>query len=336
MHRSIRATTSFPLACAALLASAAPAVAAPPPGEVSPEMVQRALGDLRKSLAAQCPAPRPRIAESAEANYPIHVDKWGKAGPRVILVHGGVQGRIGGGPETFDRQLPLSKKGWRLERLSRPGFGKSPSRGVDDMYADARAITGMITPGTNIVAHSWGGTEALLAAASAPEKIASFIIIEPAIGPMIGGPAPLANPAVVEDLKKRTIAQLAAKTPADSIRIFTSFMGDLSAEKTLAPGLQMTDEAAMEVGCNGLSARPASDADVQAALAKLKEHKVPVLVVTGGWSPMIDATGDAVARLAGGRHVVVKAPNHFVQYAGASEFNVVVDKFMRDAQRAKR
>lgn len=49
-----------------------------------------------------------------------------------------------------------------------------------------------------------------------------------------------------------------------------------------------------------------------------------------------DAAGDLVAKLTGGRHVIVKSPSHFVQLANAIEFNDVVDAFMRDAERVPR
>ena len=56
-----------------------------------------------------------------------------------------------------------------------------------------------------------------------------------------------------------------------------------------------------------------------------------MLVVTGGWSPSLDAVGEAVARATHGRHVIVRSPNHYVMLAGADAFNTVADAFMRAA-----
>ena len=63
---------------------------------------------------------------------------------------------------------------------------------------------------------------------------------------------------------------------------------------------------------------------------------IPVLVISGGWSPAYNAVGDLVAKLTGGRHVIVKSPSHFVQLASAGAFDQAVDAFMREAEQAPR
>lgn len=302
----------------------------------TPEMVEHALADQRKTLLAQCPPPAPRVPENEEARYPIHVDQWGGSGPEVLLIHGGVQGRIGGGPKTFDRQQALVNMGWSVERVSRPGFGESPSRGPDDMQPDARALAELIKPDTNVIAHSWGGTEALLAVARRPERVRSLILIEPAIAPMIGGPGVMHDPAVAADLKKRTIANLSARTPADFARTFSSQMGEMTPDVQLGPGPSMTDQDAAAFGCSVLNARMASTDDILAAIETVKKAHIPVLIVTGGWSPTFDATADVLARLLDGRHVIVRSPNHFVQYSNAEEFNTVASDFIRSADMRSR
>lgn len=302
-------------------------------GPITPAMVAKAMEDQHRTLLAQCAPPPPRLDPRAQRRFPMRVDRWGLRGDRVLLVHGGVQGRVGGGPATFDRQRALADKGWSLYRVTRPGFDGTPSWGPEDMTDDARALAALIVPGTNVIAHSWGGTEALLAAARRPRNVRSLVIIEPAIAPTIAGPAPLADPAVLADLKKRTITQLSAKTPGDFARVFALQMGEVAADDRLGPTL--TPELATEAGCNGLYAKMASSDEILAAIASLKAANVPVLIVTGGWSPSIDATGDVLARLIGGKHVIVRSPNHFVQYANAPEFNRVVADFMTAAHPKK-
>ncbi len=122
----------------------------------------------REALIAQCPPAPPRLPEADAARLPIHVTTWGASGPAVLIVHGGVQGGLGGGPSTFSKQEPLAQRGWRLQLVDRPGFGQSASRGVDDMQADAAWIADMLGDGANLIGHSWGGAEALLAAARRP------------------------------------------------------------------------------------------------------------------------------------------------------------------------
>jgi pimeloyl-ACP methyl ester carboxylesterase len=66
------------------------------------------------------------------------------------------------------------------------------------------------------------------------------------------------------------------------------------------------------------------------------QAKVPVLVISGGYSPAHDATAEVVARLTHGRHELVSAPNHFVQQSRPLQFNEVVDAFMRSADDARK
>ena len=47
------------------------------------------------------------------AGVPIHSVTWGGAGPRVVLVHGGVQGGSAGGERAFGAQRVLAAEGWR-------------------------------------------------------------------------------------------------------------------------------------------------------------------------------------------------------------------------------
>ena len=61
----------------------------------------------KTALLDQCPA----MSAAGTADAPIHVDKWGNRGPAVLLIHGGVQGKLGGGPSTFDRQEALADMG---------------------------------------------------------------------------------------------------------------------------------------------------------------------------------------------------------------------------------
>lgn len=84
------------LCCAAGAARSQPASG---PGEGG-AMTGAELAKRREALIAQCP-PVPVPSEADAAKLPIHVTRWGTEGPRVVLIHGGVQGRLGGGPATF-------------------------------------------------------------------------------------------------------------------------------------------------------------------------------------------------------------------------------------------
>ena len=60
--------------------------------------------------------------------------------------------------------------------------------------------------------------------------------------------------------------------------------------------------------------------------------EIPILVISGGWSPAFDAICRVVARLTNGRYETVRSPNHFPQMQNAEAFNALVDAFAREAE----
>ncbi len=279
------------------------------------------------SLAAQCPPPPP-TPENA-ASLPIHVERVGTDGPTVLIIHGGVQTGAGGGPLSFVNQRALAERGWQLAIVDRPGFGKSPSRGVDDMMADAVWIADMLGDGVHLIGHSWGGAEAFLAAARRPDAIRSLILVEPALQLLA-----LTDPAA--DTATRTAAaeivkpMLMAQSPADYGRNFIRTAG-VAGSATFSAG-EVDDATAERFGCALLQARMAPPPALHEAAQTIRAANIPVLAISGGWSPAFDAICQVVARLTNGRTVTVKSPTHFPQLENAEEFNRVVEAFMREAK----
>ena len=116
----------------------------------------------------------------------IHVERWGSAGPRVILVHGGVQGTSSAGHRNWRAQSDLGEQGWQLLVPDRPGHGNSPDPGrPDDAVADAEWVSDMAAEagagGAHLVGHSFGGLITLAAAARNPGAVKSLTLIEPAL-----------------------------------------------------------------------------------------------------------------------------------------------------------
>lgn len=296
------------------------------------------LAKRREALIAQCP-PVPAPSDAEAAKLPIHVTRWGTEGPRVVLIHGGVQGRLGGGPATFLGQQAWGGDGWRVELVDRPGFGQSPSRGVDDMERDAAWIADMLGDGANLIGHSWGGAEALLAAARRPEAVRSLVLVEPALSAIAeADPSLRDNPAVRAGAAQRARLLATAKTPAEYGAMFARMLGTAAdnADKATASASLGTDPAeAAGMGCALLQARMAPFDVLQRAIETVARAKVPVLVVTGGWNGGFDAAADVLAKLTHGRHLIVRSPNHFVQLANARDFNRDVGTFMREAGRAR-
>ena len=282
----------------------------------------------RAQLLKQCPAPPPSPSPAELYQYPLEVTRWGDVGTEVLIIHGGVQGGLGGGPQTFSAQQPLATRGWRLVLPSRPGFGKSRSRGVDDMVADAAWIAAMLpAEGAHLVGHSWGGAEALLAAARAPDRVRSLTLIEPALFPLLGlsgkGPKPGSKGSLLALL-------LHSNSPAGYARAFIDGMsrtGQPAAEHPAVQKMRDDPEAAQRAGCTLLQGKMASAGKMRHAARVLRKSGIPVLIITGGWNAEFDAVGDVVAKKTRGNHRIVDAPNHMVQQASANAVNVVLDEF---------
>jgi pimeloyl-ACP methyl ester carboxylesterase len=289
------------------------------------------------TLIKSCPPPVVP-SPSASANSPIHVTSWGTAGSRVLIIHGNVQSGlpIGGGPKSFAKQKVLGEHGWRLELPDRPGFGDSPSRGPDDQDADAAWIADMLSSGAHLWGHSFGGTEALLAAARRPDAVRSLVLIEPALWDLLeGDPLYRNRPDVQTDLDTRDQAIENAHSPGEYASMFmVSFQpGSGGAQETaLRAAVSIVPGLSKKIGCALLQAHYASDDEVRKDAATVAAAHIPVLVITGGWNPGRDAMGEVVARLTGGKHVVVRSPNHIVMASNPGDFNEVVESFMRDAE----
>ena len=306
-----------------------------PEGQGGAMPTQAEIAQHTQMLIAQCPTP-PALTESEADKLPIHVTHWGTEGPRVLIIHGGVQGGAGGGPATFAKQEVLSHEGLQLEVVDRPGFGQSPTRGVDDMERDSVWIANMLGNGANLIGHSWGGVEALLAAARRPEAVRSLILIEPALtGVLMSDPELRANPAVQAGGAQRIKLIMTAKTPADYGRGFIKMLGSAAEGNEVAARFNADEGLATRSGCALLQGRVASPAVTQKAIKTIAQAGVPVLIVTGGYSPAFEAAGDVLARLIGGRHITVTSPTHFVQFMNPDDFNREVVAFMRQADQAR-
>ena len=233
-------------------------------------------------LAAQCPAPRP--APQDGASLPIHVERVGSDGPAIIFIHGGVQTGAGGGPLSFAKQRALAERGWQLRFVDRPGFGKSLSRGVDDMMADAVWIADMLGEGAHLVGHSWGGADAFLAAARRPEAVRSLTLIEPALhGLALSHPA--IDPASRAAIGGMLEPLLTAQTPADYGRSFVRTAGVVGSSTSNAGVVD--DAMAERFGCALLQGRMAPPPALLHAAQTVTAAKIPTLVISGGWKPRL-------------------------------------------------
>jgi hypothetical protein len=76
-----------------------------------------------------------------------------------------------------------------------------------------------------------------------------------------------------------------------------------------------------------------SKATLQRELGAIKAAAIPLLVVTGGWSPAFEASSDVVAATGGGRRAVIQSEHHFPQLV-SDEFNQMLAAFMGESEAA--
>ena len=279
--RTVAATSVFTLA---LGFASAPAHAQQAPGGPPAGSPIAALQAKRTALLEQCPAQPPIAGATA---LPINVRRWGDAGPRVLMVHGGVQGGLGGGPSTFDAQEPLAARGWQIEVVDRPGFGRSPTRGPDDMEADAVWIADMLGGGAHLVAHSWGAAESLLAAARRPDAVKSLVLVEPALEALLPTDPGFKDDKVAQAALGQRLQQImGASTPAEYGVMFARSLGTAGtgtdSPNAVAAALAADPAQAARIGCSLLRARMASPQAFLQAANVVARAGIPVLVISGG------------------------------------------------------
>lgn len=253
----------------------------------------------------------------------IHLTRWGDSGPEVVLIHGSAQGSRVGGAEHFAGQQALSTLGWRLVVPDRPGHGRSPAPGrPDDAEADGAWVADLLGEGAHLVGHSFGGCVALAAAAERPDAVRSLTLIEPGMQKLA-----IDDPQVRRFVLKLVATILLSFSPERRAVRFAKLVG---IPEGIRGGSSREELRAMGRGIARLKV-PSADA-LRRELGVVREAGIPLLVVTGGWSPSFDAVGARVAEVGGGRHEIVAAPNHFPNLA--SGFNRALVSFMRHADAA--
>jgi len=257
----------------------------------------------------------------------MHLTTWGTTGPRVVMVHGGAQGTDYSADRHFAAQERLAERGFQLVLPDRPGHGRSASPGrPDDAELDGELVAELLGNSAHLVGHSFGGAVALAAAARRPAAVRSLTLIEPAMALLA-----MAHPAVREQGMALRELYTTAKSPIDVvvgfgkvIRIPPEVRGEVN-----PASLDRMGQGLLQLKL------PAPDV-LTKELETIKAAGIPLLVVSGGWSPAFEATCDEVARVGGGRRVVIASEHHFPNLV-SDEFNEVLAEFMTaaDAESAR-
>ena len=231
---------------------------------------------------------------------------------RLVLVHGSVTG----GALTWREQRPLEAR-FELVVLERPGFPPNPPVEHVDFEPDSVLVAELLRPGDHLVGHSYGGVVSLLAAARAPERVASLTVIEPpATRVALDDPAVAAFAAGAEELWKRGPSE-----PEAFLLTFLSAVGSsFQPPSPLPPELERAARTLM-------NERPPSEAEIP--LDALAAAPFPKLVVSGAHHPAFDAICDVLERELGAERAVLSGYGHTVQRH--PDFNAVLTDFVERA-----
>ncbi|NUO50400.1 MAG: alpha/beta hydrolase [Polyangiaceae bacterium] len=135
-------------------------------------------------------APPPRTTrfrlKTVDLDGPVAYADFGGEGPTLVLVHG-----LGGNHLNWLPAAPMLAKHARVLAVDLIGFGRTPAAGRGfGMDAQRQMLERFLEeiPGTPsvLVGNSMGGTLALQVAASAPDLVASAVLVSPALPPPEG------------------------------------------------------------------------------------------------------------------------------------------------------
>ena len=242
---------------------------------------------------------------------PLHVDVQGR-GPRTLWVHGAMDEPT----RTWQAQSDLAAR-WTLMRIARRGTPPSPPAEGNNYQADADDIVDLLDAPAHVVAHSYGCVGALLAAKRVPERVITLALIEPPLYQLM--PSDSEVMLVIERFEAlRRIESADDYLPA----FLATFLGGSPKRRPLSAEVRKLVELCMRE-------RPPWTA--QLPLDAIRESGLPVLVVSGGHSRLLELCADALARCLDphATRLVLPGAGHAVQRLGKT-FNDELEQFWRE------
>ncbi|CCG02353.1 alpha/beta fold hydrolase [Blastococcus saxobsidens] len=243
----------------------------------------------------------------------LRAERWGDAGPTVVLVHGSLSSAAA----AFGEQQVLADR-YRLIAPYRRGYSPSPATDRIDPDRDAEDILELLGDGAHLVGTSMGGVVAMRAAALAPEKVWSLTVIEPPALPNAAGHSEA--DALIDGLR----THWEQNGDADLETFVDGFLKVLGVSMQLPSPLP--PPLAEAVG-NLKTERPW---ETGVPLEKLAAAPFPKLVVTGGGTPGFEDVADVLAEKLPGKRVLFDGSPHAVQRIG-ERFNNELRNFLSSA-----
>ncbi len=217
-------------------------------------------------------------------------------GPEVLLVHGGAS------PATTWSGLASLSQRWTLRFVHRRGYPPSPEpRGRQDFDVDAADLVPLLESRPHVVAHSYGGVGAVIAATQRPAQIRSLTLIEPALFLDFEDP----EAARFRRMAEAVLTQGLETDPA-TLREFLRIAGAPVDDGPLSEDVKRGVRRAHGI-------RSPFEADP--ALDVLRRAGVPSLIVSGDHMPVMERAADALATALGASRVVAPGAGHFVAEA---------------------
>lgn len=236
----------------------------------------------------------------------MHVETLG-SGPRVVLVHGSVTN----GAITWLEQRPLAER-FTLVVVNRSGYPPGLPLPHIDFDVQASELIEVLEPGDHLVAHSYGGVVALLAAPRT--ELGSLTVIEPPAFGLARG-----RPAVEEFLAS---FYEAPRDPRGYLEFFLPLVHSAyELPDPLPPAIEAGARAA-------LAERPPHEAQIP--LDELAATSFPKLVVSGAHSAAFDAVADVLEERLGAERAVLGGTGHSIPRAHP-DFNRVLEEFLARA-----
>lgn len=230
---------------------------------------------------------------------------------RAVLVHGGVTA----GQETWQAQQPLAAR-YQLVTPDRQGYAVDAPDGRDDPESDAATIGGLLGDGAHLVGYSMGGLVAMLAASRNPTAVLSLVLVEPVAFDLVRG-----RPDAEEFIQAYDGLRSSTEDPEAFLRSFLVFFGADADEVAGIPD-PMPEPMRKAAVAQFTGVAPW---DVRTPVRELAAARLPIVVVSGGHSEMLDAICDSLAELVGARRVTIAGAGHAAQFTGAP-FNSLLEQ----------
>ena len=248
------------------------------------------------SRAADLPMPAAAPSRDREIAY----RELGNDGKRVLFWHGGAAPEL-----TWSKQHALADES-RLRIPWRRGFAPSVAAARQDWEADVRDLLRVACEPAHVVAHSYGGVSAMLAAARAPERFASLVVIE----------APLYVVAPDDPELQRFI---------ELSRAFASGAPEARAAFLAIAGMPLGHEQTARTERLARDFRDPSDATFDCE--RLRRAELPIAIVSGAHTGAIERLSDALARELAAERWILPGAGHAVQRVPS--FNDRLRAFLR-------